>query len=176
MQQKQSNPFRSLVIFATIAIALTLSACSSSGDSPGTTAGVGSSTVTGNVSSYTMASFEQNGSETRSIAAFFKFFLPVQTAYANTAVEGINVAIGAIGTVTNANGYFTLNGVPPGNHQIIFSKNNSVSYGSVAVGDNEVTTMHNVQMNGRQAHAQNVGHTPRSGHDNDRGNPGVPHT
>jgi len=98
-----------------------------------------------------------------SLAGFLKSLLPVQSAYADSTVEGVQVGIGSLGTTTNSSGYFRIDGVPPGTHEIVFSKNNQTARTSVGVGENEIITMRNVRMQGSQARVENVEHQPMGG-------------
>ncbi len=175
MFQVYNNKIRYFSLLAIITVGLFLSACSGGGDG-GTASGSGSSSVEGTVTSVTMAMLNsmenrehsENGGE-YSLVLFLKSLLPVQSAFADSTVEGIHVAIGQLGTTTNSSGYFRIDGVPPGTHEMVFSKNNQTARTSVSVGENEMVSMHNVSMRGSQANMGNVGHQPMGGM------PGTPH-
>jgi len=157
---------------ALLGIALLISACSSGG-SGGSSSGVGSSSVQGNVSSFSVAMNSPATRERYSLADFLKDLLPVRSVHADTGVSGVTVAIGQAQTVTDTQGYFHLDGIPPGTHQVMFSKNGQVSSTSVEVGENDLVTMQNVRMNGPHARAQSVSHMS-NGAPATSGTPGSP--
>lgn len=169
MYQIHKSTIRYYSMLALLLTGLAVSACSSGG-SDGSVSGTGSSSVEGNVSSVSMAmldSMETKEYSTNSIeyslSFILKSLLPVQSAFAAGTLEGVHVSIGQMSTTTNASGYFRIDGVPPGNHEMVFSKDNQTSTTMISVGENEMVTMQNVQMRGSQAHAGNVGHAPMGG-------------
>lgn len=170
MIQITKSSFSYLGLMAVLAIGLSLSACSSS-DSGGSTAGTGSSSVEGNMTSVTLASLQSTENRGHSLANFFRSLLPLQSAIADNPVEGVNVAIGQLGTRTNTSGYYRIDGVPPGTHDIIFAKNGQTASTTVTVGSNQLVSMQNVRMNGSQVHVQNTAHQTMGG-----GTPGTPGT
>ena len=60
--------------------------------------------------------------------------------------------------MTDAGGYFTIAGVPPGTHQVAFAKNGITSIMSVDVGVNDYVTMQNVKIHGQRSSAQSISH------------------
>ena len=151
--------FSILTIFT---VGIFVSSCSSSGGG-GSVSGSGSSSVEGNVSSITLAMLKSTESEEYStsteeysLLGFLKSLLTVQSAFADGTIEGVHVAIGQLGTTTNSSGYFRINGVPPGTHEIVFSKYNQVARTSITVGENELCVIQDVSLRGSQAHMNNV--------------------
>ena len=144
-------------LFAVLAIGLLLSACSSGG-SGGSDSGAGSSVVSGNVSSvgYAMALPVEKTSS--SVASFFTSLFSVNSANADAGVSGIAVNISGMQTQTDASGYFSLAGVAPGSHQVLFAKNGITSTMSVDVGVNDYVTMQNVNIRGQRSSAQSISH------------------
>jgi hypothetical protein len=162
--QKKIKHFFGLL--AILSAGVIISACSSgSGGSGGSASGAGSSSVQGNVASVNVAMLEPAGTEGYTFADLVRPLVPVKSAYAATTVEGIQVNLGTMQTRTNANGYFRFDGVPPGTHELRFEKNGYTSSMSVEVGENDMVTMDDINMNGRQARARNVSHRMT---DNDR--------
>lgn len=156
-------------ILMVVSVGLFVSACSSSGDG-GSVSGSGSSSVDGHVNSISMAVLNSpnsreysTSSREYSLAVLLKSLLPVQSAFAGSAVEDIHVTIGQLGTTTNSSGYFRIDGVPPGTHDVVFSRNNQTARTSVRIGENELVSMQNVSMRGSQVHVGNVGHQSMGG-------------
>lgn len=145
-------------LFALISISLLLSACSSGGSSGGSTVGTGSSSVEGNITSSNLAMLPNSEGQDSSIAEFFTSLLFTPSAYADSSVAGVIVGIGQLTTVSDANGYFRIDGVPPGTHEVVFSKNNQSSSMTVSVGENETASMQGITVNGSRAYAQGVSH------------------
>jgi hypothetical protein len=169
MYQSHKRIIRHYSLLALLVAGFAVSACSSGG-SGGSTSGTGSSSVEGNVSSVSMAmldSMENKEYSTNaieySLTFILKSLLPVQSAFAGGTLEGGHVSLGQMSTTTNSSGYFRIDGVPPGTHEMVFSKDNQMATTMVSVGDNEMVTMQNVQMQGSQAHVGNVGHAPMGG-------------
>ena len=102
---------------------------------------------------------------------FMKSLLPVKSALADGGVDGIRVEIGPVHTDTDGNGNFQLNGIAPGTHQVMFTKNGQSASTMVTVGENEVVTMQNIRMNGSQLHVQSVTHMSTGG--GSQGSPGM---
>jgi hypothetical protein len=169
MKQIKANKITYIGLMATLAVALFLSACGGGGDSGGSTAGTGTSSVEGNMTSVTLAWMQPTDSNEFSIAHFFRSLLPLQSAIADNPVEGVSVAIGQLGTMTNSSGYYRIDGVPAGTHTIAYAKNGQTASTTVTVGENQLVSMQNVRMNGSQVHVQNTGYqnmgggTPGSG-------------
>ena len=169
MHQIYNNKIRYFSLLVFIAVGLFVSACSSGNDG-GSVSGAGSSSVQGNVSSITMAMLKSMESEDYSasggeysLVVFLKSLLPVQSAFADSTIEGVHVTIGQLGTTTNSQGYFRIDGVPPGTHEMVFLKNNQTSRTTVRVGENEMVTMTNISMRGSHAYQGNVGHQVMGG-------------
>lgn len=156
MNQIKSSKRTYLGLMAVLTVALFLSACSSGSDSGGTSVGTGSSSVEGNVTSVTLAMMQPAGNTEYSLARFLKSLLPLQSAIADSPVEGVNVAIGGLGTMTNSSGYYRIDGVPAGTHAVQFAKNGQVASTNVTVGENQLVSMQNIQMSGSQVHVQNT--------------------
>ena len=172
MYQIKKNKQCFLGLLTVLTISLLMSACSS-GDSGGSSAGTGSSSVEGTITSISMAMLQPATSKEYSLANFLKSLIFVKSAYAATPVEDVHVAIGQMGTTTNASGYFRIDGVPPGTHEMVFSKSNQVSKMTVTVGENDMVSMHNISMRGSQAYARDISHRPMEGF-NSNGTPGTP--
>lgn len=147
-------------ILLALSLAVLLSACGGSG---GSDSGSGSSSVEGNVTSVQLAMMQPAEDTSYSLADTFMSLLFVQSAHADGVVSGIKVEIAGMQTTTNATGYFMIAGVPPGNHQVQFSKNGAVSTMSIDVGENEQVTMKNISIEGRHSRAQSVAHMSNSG-------------
>ena len=159
-------------ILITLSLAVLLSACGGSG---GSDSGGGSSSVQGNVTSVQLAMMQPASDTSYSLAEIFKSLLFVKSAHADGVVSGITVDIAGMQTTTNGTGYFMIAGVPPGTHQVQFSKNGTVSTMLIDVGENEQVTMQNISIEGRHSRAQSVSHMSNSGTttpDNQRG-PGM---
>lgn len=170
-----NSKFNYMNILMVVSVGLFVSACSSSGDG-GSVSGSGSSSVEGNVNSISIAMLNppesreySTSSREYSLAVLLKSLLPVQSAFAGGALEGIRVTIGQLGTTTNSSGYFRIDGVPPGTHDVVFSRNNQTTRTSVRIGENELVSMQNISMRGSQIHVGNVEHHSRGG------TPGTPH-
>lgn len=169
MEQIKTSKLTYLGLMAVLAVGLFLSACSSGSDSGGSTVGTGSSSVEGNVTSVTLAMMQPAINTEYSLADFLKSLLPLQSAIADSPVEGVNVAIGQLGTMTNSSGYYRIDGVPAGNHAVQFAKNGQVANTNITVGEDQLVSMQNIQMNGSRVHVQNTMYTSMG-----TGTPGSP--
>ncbi len=166
MHKTFKNKAHYFSLLIVVSVALLVSACSSGGDS-GAASGSGSSSVEGNVRSSTFAMLTPTGNEEYSsqskeysLVALFKFLSPVQTVFASSTVSGIHVSVGQLGTTTNSSGYFRIDGVPPGTHQVMFSQNNQTASTTIRVGEDEMVSIQNIRMSGSDAHAGNITRTP----------------
>ena len=162
-------------LLAAVSIAFLLSACSSGGDSGGSTSGTGSSTVEGNITSVQVA-LNQAVETDYTLADFFRSLRIVQPVEAGSEISDISVEIAGMRTVTDSNGYFKIAGVPPGTHQVQFSKSGVVSNMSVDVGTDEQVYMQNINIQGSRSKAQRVNHTPHNNNPQTPTNPGTPGT
>ncbi len=161
MKSKRKNI---LALLAARGVALLLSACSGGGGSSGgSSAGTGSSVVEGNVVSLGVAWSEPLEQQHTLLADLAAYLMPVSSAHADSTLGGIGVNVAGIHTTTDANGYFMVAGVPPGTHQVLFSKNGINSSMSVTVGENDLVTMQNISIHGNGARAQRIGHRRMEG-------------
>ncbi len=168
MKEKRKKLCWVLLLFS---LGLVLSACGGGGDSGGSSSGSGSSTVQGRVVSLEVAMDRAGEKQSYYFADFIASLLPVQSALADGGVDGIRVEIGQARTNTDGNGNFQLNGIAPGTHQVMFTKNGQTASTMVTVGENEVVTMENIRMNGSQIHVQSVTHMSTGG--GNQGSPGM---
>ena len=160
--QPRNQIFQLLALFI---VAFTLAACSRGGGSGGTTSGSGSSSIEGTVTSASLALLPADRQKNGLLADLLRAMLPVTNAHADTGVGGIQVEAAGLRTTTNSSGYFRLDGVPPGTHQVTFRQNGQAVQTTVQVGANETVTMDNIRLENRQVYCQEIRHTPMANHD-----------
>ena len=156
-----------LQLLAIVTFSLALAACSGGGGSGGTASGTGSSSIEGTVTSANLALLDQQPGESSLLADLIRALTPVTSAFADGGVSGIEVEAAGLRTTTDSSGYFRLDGVPPGNHQVTFRQNGQTAQTTVQVGTGEMVTMQGISLQGSQAHVRSFQHTPMSGFDQD---------
>ena len=145
------NTFQTLMAAATaitlVSATVFLASCEGGGNTSG------NSTITGNVSSYSAGSAlflptRHEGGVARFLLALGDFLVP--SAQAAAAVQGVHIKmVGTdLETDTDADGMFTLSGVPDGNHQMEFDYNGNVAFFNMNVPDNAIITMNNIHVAG----------------------------
>lgn len=141
--------FQSLmVVSAAITLAgavVFLASCEGEGDSSG------NSTITGNVSSYLAGSaFFVPTRHERGVARFLSALGDLLVPSAQAAVPGVHVKmVGTdLETDTDADGMFTLSGVPSGNRQMEFDYGGNMAFFNMNVPDNAMITMDDIHVTG----------------------------
>ncbi len=160
MKEKRKKFYWILMVFS---LGLVLTACGGGGDSGGSSSGSGSSTVQGRVIALEVTMDRAGEKPSYFLVDLIKSLLPVKSALTDGGVDGIRVELGQARTVTDGNGNFQLNGIAPGTHQMMFTKDGQAASTMVTVGENEVVTMQNIRMNGSQIHVQSVTHMSTGG-------------